>query len=212
MTEVPADIAPVILVSQRIDVIRDRGEQRDALDQRMVAWIASLGALPVPVPNRLSAHGLLHAWIEHQAPVGIVLSGGNDIGAMADRDRTETTLLTLAQERRLPVLGICRGMQMMGIFAGGELERVASHAGTRHLVNFTGERPSREVNSFHDWRLRSCPTHFRVSACSEDEGIEAIRHASLPWEGWMWHPEREPEFSQQDHADARRLFGLDGTS
>ena len=36
--------------------------------------------------------------------------------------------------------------------------------------------------------------------------IEAIRHATLPWEGWMWHPEREPVLHRQDIERLKALF------
>ncbi len=103
------------------------------------------------------------------------------------RDATERYLLSWAEKNLVPVLGICRGMQMMGVWAGGSLKRMAGQV-TRHLLQ--GEVVG-EVNSFHDFSLSGCPLGFEVVARSEDGEIEAIRHTDLPWEGWMWHPERE---------------------
>ena len=44
---------------------------------------------------------------------GIILSGGNNIGDVKERDITETYLLKYAETNEIPVLGICRGMQML---------------------------------------------------------------------------------------------------
>jgi putative glutamine amidotransferase len=46
-----------------------------------------------------------------------------------------------------------------------------------------------------------------VIARSEDGSIEAIRHTSLLWEGWMWHPEREETFASHDIRRLKMLFG-----
>lgn len=48
-----------------------------------------------------------------------LLSGGNDIGKIDERDKTERRLLDYASDRALPALGLCRGMQMMALWAGG---------------------------------------------------------------------------------------------
>ena len=64
-----------------------------------------------------------------------------------------------------------------------------------------------EVNSYHDFSVESCPEGFEVLAHSEDGEIEAVRHQSLPWEGWMWHPERNEKFEQQDLERIKNLFG-----
>jgi gamma-glutamyl-gamma-aminobutyrate hydrolase PuuD len=195
----------VVAVSQRVDTHPDRGERRDALDGRMIAWIVATGALPVPVPNALAEVGSLAGWLDAVRPDALLLSGGNDIGAEPARDATERTLLAWAVAGRRPVLGICRGLQMIATEAGGTLVRRSGHAGTRHgIVPETGA--ARTVNSYHDFGLGDLPPGYRATATAEDGTIEAVRHADLPWEGWMWHPEREDAFERRDLDRAAALW------
>ena len=64
----------------------------------------------------------------------------------------------------------------------------------------------KEVNSYHAYSITECPKGFEILALSEDGEIEAIRHSSLPFEGWMWHPEREIKFSNNDIYRLKKLF------
>lgn len=192
-----------VAVSQRVDHIHDRGEHRDALDERLTQWLTAAGYLPFPVPNALFAAGGLPAWLDRVSPSGLILSGGNDIGREPQRDATEKALLDHALGKRLPLLGICRGMQMIGVWSGTSLKPVTNHVRTRHQV--TGAI-SGEVNSYHNLTLAECPPQFDVLSRSEDDEIEAIRHRQLPWEAWMWHPEREAIFHVRDTSRLKALF------
>ena len=208
----------VVALSQRVDVWADRGERRDALDQRLCQWLIAAGCVPMPVPNCLVSPEMdgsdqdslvLQNWLAVMRPEAVVLSGGNDIGEVPERDLTERRLLSWAKDRKVPVLGICRGMQMMAVWAGGALMPVEGHVRTRHLLqlaNGVGGWP-KEVNSFHNFALDAdCPPGFEVTARAGDGVIEAICHAKLPWEGWMWHPERETNSGSADMNRLKALF------
>ncbi len=199
----------IVAVSQRVMLLEEVAERRDSLDQRLARWLMSCGLSPAPASNGLAAVDL-ERWLEVIVPGGVVLSGGNDIGEAPERDETERQLLAYASQRRLPVLGICRGMQMMAVLAGEELQRLDGHVRRRHQLveepGAVGTWPI-EVNSYHQWTLGDCPRGFAVQVRSSlDQAIEAIRHNALPWEGWMWHPEREVEFSACDAERAMTLF------
>lgn len=202
----------IVAVSQRVSVYPDRNERRDALDQRLITFLSVAGFVPVPVPNVLyvpTPEGTLsinnlNVWLERVYPEAIVLSGGDDIGTCRERDMTEDRLLDYARRRGLPMLGVCRGAQMMGVWAGAGLKAVLGHVYTHHQL--TGEI-SGEANSYHNYALDECPPDFMVLARSEDGQIEAIRHEKLPWEGWMWHPEREENFNSRDIQRIKALFG-----
>lgn len=211
---------PKILVgvTQRVETIAVHNELRDALNQKLVQWLTQAGFLPVPVPNVLVSaetekqnieQPMLDNWLQVVQPSALLLSGGNDIGECVERDTTERYLLAWAKANRLPVLGICRGLQLMVVWAGATLVKVEGHVKTQHHLDVhekTCYFPD-IVNSYHNWGLTTCPDGFRVLARSEDGVIEAIRHIELPWEGWMWHPEREEHFSPNDFRRLKALFG-----
>jgi len=192
----------------RVDVIESYGEIRDALDENLYRWLTKAGCLPVPVPNTLIEDDTLESWFETIKPEAVVLSGGNNIGDFQNRDETERSLLESSREKKIPLLGICRGMQMMAVWAGEKLQTVEGHVRTRHKLISETDRFSmpESVNSYHDFGVMTVPAQFEVIARNEDGVIEAMRHNKLPMEGWMWHPEREKEFSEDDFANFQRLI------
>ena len=193
----------VLAVSQRVDIYLKRKEQRDALDQSLIKFLLMSGRDVVPVPNVLVNLDRLECWLKSLQLTGIVLSGGNDIGTCPLRDDTENAMISYAIDCHLPILGICRGMQMIASYFGGKIKKIEGHIGNRHKVFGAIEG---EVNSFHSQGVEELPNGFGALARSNDGGLEAMRHQSLQVEGWMWHPEREPSFDQRDIERLRDLF------
>lgn len=176
----------IVAVSQRVDHVPNRSETRDSLDQRLTAFLIGAGYLPLPVPNRLKTN--LSEWLEINKISRVLLSGGNNIGEYPERDETELMLIDYCALRGIPLVGICRGMQIMAGWAGVALHRVDGHENSSHDIFGDIEG---KVLSYHSYAINNCPSTFKVLARSADGEIEAIRHSTLAWEGWMWHPERE---------------------
>ncbi|MBL8700446.1 MAG: gamma-glutamyl-gamma-aminobutyrate hydrolase family protein [Alphaproteobacteria bacterium] len=194
-----------IAITQRVDVLADRGERRDALDQRWTSFLAACGGLVIPVPNRAPDAA---AWAEALGIQSVLLSGGEDLadlgGPSPERDATEIALLAWAERRRVPVLAVCRGLQLLAYRAGARLRRLEGHIAVHHnIVAATGPD---HVNSFHSWGFDEVPRAFRSLATAEDGSIEAMRHESLPITGIMWHPERCHPFREADVDAARRAL------
>lgn len=197
----------LVAISQRIDFALHHGECRDSLDQNLVRFLLTCGFVPFPVPNCMQnkeENRYFDSLLARMQPNAIILSGGNNIGELASRDETELALMNYAEQRSLPLLGICRGMQLMAFKAGIRSVATTGHVATRHEVHgeITGY-----VNSFHNFSIINCPDKYIVLCESDDGVIEAIKHKTLPWEGWMWHPEREPRFERRDIERLRNLFG-----
>lgn len=195
----------IIGITQRVYSISSYKEHRDSLDQRLIDWVADAGIVPVPIPNtlvdltsNLESKKNIENWIKSVKINALLLSGGNDIGDNKHRDLTEKCLLAWAETNKIPVLGICRGMQMIGVFSGVDLIEVNDHVKTRHTLKRLEGNFSNLVNSYHNLALEKCPDNFKILALSEDGCIEAIKHNNLPWVGIMWHPEREHPFHELD--------------
>lgn len=203
-------------VSQRVDVVASYGEHRDCLDREWAVLLEQLGILMVPVPNGLSAPNL---WLEDMGLDAFILSGGNDLAQLpnahrpsVERDATEMTILDYASCRNIPVLGVCRGLQMMNVYLGGSLTPIEGHVATRHSVTSLASQSLfsaySDVNSFHDWGVPAeglADTLLPGVRC-QDGTIEAAQHVSLPWACIMWHPERESPFAKADLELLKRLF------
>lgn len=188
-----------ILISQRLDAVPGRDEERDALDVRWAELLFSLGFLPIPVCSALAGQPDYLAQLQ---PDAMILSGGNDIGQAPARDSLETQLLDYAKAQQLPVLGVCRGMQMLNHYLGGSLVTVSGHVATRHSLqgDWAQQYGYQQVNSFHNQAITQATlaADLNVLVTSADGIIEAVECSHLPWLGIMWHPEREAQLQPAD--------------
>jgi N5-(cytidine 5'-diphosphoramidyl)-L-glutamine hydrolase len=196
-----------VAVTQRVCVVPAYGERRDCLDQAWTEFLGACGLLPLLLPNVTET---AIALCETAGVAGLVLTGGNDLaelgGDAPERDAVEQALLDLAARRELPVLGVCRGMQVIQQRFAIPLQRVEGHVAQRQVIQIDGE--PREVNSYHHFAAFDSRPPLDVWAVADDGVVKAIRHSAVPMTGIMWHPERFIPFSAADVALFRQVFGL----
>lgn len=195
------------------------------MNQTYVRTLENLGALPVLIPLQMS-EATLRGIFERLD--GLLLPGGEDIDPSrygeerhpqlgstdAERDRTELLLTGWAVEEGLPLLGVCRGAQVLNVALGGSLfqdlttqvPELAKHDyfpptyerfRISHQVAIEPDsRLARslgavhEVNSMHHQGIRELGTGLRVTAIAEDGLAEALEVPELPFVvGVQWHPE-----------------------
>jgi putative glutamine amidotransferase len=181
--------------------------------------VADAGGIPVVLPHRVDFIDDLIARCD-----GVVLIGGDDpntepFGEAVHpaatvthpaRQQYELTLLGALDRTRVPVLGICLGMQMMALHHGGRLHQhlpddCGPAVAARHL---DGPHEIRCSVADHPWLPRHAVVHshhhqavadpgaMRICARSEDDLIEAIDlpdQAGRFYLGVQWHPERTEE-------------------
>ena len=203
-------------ITQRVEVVERYNERRDCLDQRWSVLLGQCGILPVPLPN---SYEYTENNLDCYQLDGLILSGGNDIGgidgainAAPERDHAENLLIEYCLVNNLPILGICRGMQMLAVKHGLKLCRVDGHAGCRHSINtskeFSWYQHNGTVNSFHNYGIKMPDRESEIIplAWSDDGYMEALRHVRYMHYGIMWHPERERTYSKGDLSVIRHLF------
>lgn len=194
-----------IAITQRVEVWGEIGERRDALSQEWMALAEACGFLPILIPNRL---GLVKTILEATPVDGILLTGGNDLvpygGDAPERDQAERFLIAYAVDQKLPLLGVCRGMQLLMDYYGTPLQRVEGHVRVVHPLRSGGS-----VNSYHAWGATECRSPLTAQAVCIDGVVEAVGHTVYGnLHGIMWHPERCHPFRPEDVTLIRSVFGL----
>lgn len=210
----------IIAISQRVQENPSYPDRRDALSHDWARVFAARfpEAVLVPVPNCLPDVG---AWLDAVKPHGIILSNGNDWGDAPERDATETALYDHAIRADMPLLGVCRGLQVIHTLTGGDIETSVrdvtgtSHTAVCHDVTISAE-PFRKiadgdvltVNSYHNQGVLlsgGVAPEFEVFATSDD-CVEGFAHRSKPVLAVQWHPERDGGSPAFDFTIIRKLF------
>ena len=191
-----------ILITQRIDFLKDRNEVRESIDMNLSKLVLSIGMIPIQCSCKILEKFSINEFLDNLSPDGIILSGGNNIGEYLERDNFEFAMLSWSALNKVPLFGICRGLQILNSFCNGSLAKVEGHCNTRHIIYGVKEFDNLEVNSFHDFGVKNknLGKNLVVLAQTKDNCIEALKHKTNPWLGIMWHPEREDLFSKNDLA------------
>lgn len=166
---------------------------------------------------------------------GVILCGGNDVhprfygeevAGSVDmdeaRDEAELAVLKLAVEKALPVLGICRGHQLINTFFGGtliqDLGTDIRHTDKTIFHEVTAEKDSIaaslygehfNVNTFHHQAIKATGKHLRVTQTAPDGVIEGVEHEMLPILGVQWHPERMHHLAEVAEGDQLLSYFID---
>ena len=189
-----------IAITQRHLQSASGQEKGEGISRSWHQWLGETGPATSlhPIPNVVAQ---LDSWWSAVKPDALILTGGENVGNDPVRDDTEF----MALERfagTLPILGVCRGAQLLNVWSGGRVTResTSTHAGTTHAVHLTqaayehGLSFDRTVmvNSYHSNVIRAEHLGEDLDTLAEhaDGTVEAFRSRVLPMVGLMWHPER----------------------
>lgn len=176
-----------ILITQRLEK-NQHGDFIDSLEHNYIEYFEKLGYKLVIVPNRTKN---LKSYLENI--YGIILTGGGStpLKKLSIRDKIEIDLIKNSIKNKIPLLGICRGMQMINYYFGGKLKKIKKHVKINHEIYFKKKKIAK-VNSYHNEAILKKNIHkdLEIIAETKDNVIEAIKHKKHKILGIMWHPER----------------------
>lgn len=219
---------PIIGILSNIETIEKEpflGQERACLNQTYINAIVKGGGIPVMLP-------VIHDKESIRAQIslvdGLVLSGGYDVHPLyygeephpslrfiyPERDLYEMEALSLACQQEKPILGICRGLQLINVAFGGTLYQDLSQNSSEpplkhsqeakmhvavHTVDITPDtilhsifgKDSVGTNSFHHQGIKQLASGLIASAFARDGVIEGIEKENYPFMvAVQWHPER----------------------
>lgn len=193
-------------------------EGTSLLRSTYVTALAAFGGVAV-MPSAESREDALRFLLERVD--GVLLTGGGDVDphfygrresedcrdVCEIRDRLEIAICRAAVEKKIPLLGICRGIQVLNVALGGTLTaHIAGHSETVHRVQTEKTSPlfaslgcEATVNSYHHQCIDRIAPSLHLEVAASDGCPEAVMLRQHPFcLGVQWHPER-----MEDAAPAR---------
>ena len=230
---------PIIGISGRFENTQDlQSVPMFSLARTYVRAVAQSGGAPLIIPPHIPQDQVR---VIFERIDGLLISGGGDIAPKfyreidsgllwridEQRDETELSLARWAMSERLPVLGICRGIQVLNVAAGGTLvQDITTTVGTdithshvdgnsmsriSHTVEIEADNRlagiigagELAVNSAHHQAVKGLGEDLIITARAPDGVIEGIESPEHPFYlGVQWHPETLVE----GHPEMRELF------
>ncbi|AYU54181.1 gamma-glutamyl-gamma-aminobutyrate hydrolase family protein [Staphylococcus debuckii] len=199
------------------------GYKRCYVNQDYIEAVVKQGGIPFVLPITDDSD-----IIEKQIDMldGLILSGGHDVSpalyhedpleklgeTLIERDQFDFQLIKAAIKKNIPILGICRGAQILNVYFGGTLYQDTSYRELNTIRHWQSYNPTEKthqitiqsdtrlekifnetslyVNSFHHQLIHELASNFKVNAYTNDrsiEGFESKGHQYIV--GIQWHPE-----------------------
>lgn len=187
-------------ISSRIVYAENYDEKRDAISHDWPQLLQKIKSNIVVIPNTLEN---VEEFLNDIGVDGLILSGGDNIGDDIERDETENKILNFAMKNKIPLLGVCRGMQVINKFFKGSIEKNNNsfHIKNCHEISLVNKNiistlktNSLKVNSFHNNIIKNSNLGNGIESFAKvdhDDTIEGFFHLNFPIIGVMWHPERD---------------------
>ena len=141
---------------------------------------------------------------------GLCLIGGGDVNPLyynkidnsieydSSIDNLEILCIQKALEIKIPILGICRGLQLLNVYFNGTLKEITlTHAGSHQIIN--RKELVKTTNSFHHQCIDKIATNFNILAKSEDYVIEEIEDQKRMIYAVQYHPEINLDYEVLEH-------------
>lgn len=199
------------------------GYERCYVNQDYIHSVIKNGGIPLVIPMN-EDDSVIDA--QMQLIDGLLLTGGQDVTpslyeedpqeklgeTLLRRDLFDYALIKKAKEREIPILGICRGAQILNVYHGGSLFQDVSYRLVQTIRHWQSHNPTEKthevrvfpnnhlaeiftegrffVNSFHHQVINKIAEDFVVTAQSNDGAIEAFESTTYDYMlGIQWHPE-----------------------
>ena len=183
--------------------IKERNETRDFIDNKLIYFLRKCFNCQIYLisnfdkKNKKNILSLRNFIIKNKINF-IVISGGEDIGKNKLRDFTEINLLKYAIEKNIPLLGLCRGMQLINIYFKGKLKKIKGHVAKKNSIFYLNSKKFRRITCYHGNGIKTLGDGLYFLHKSSDNEIESIKHKFNKLLGIMWHPERFKFFQNKD--------------
>ena len=195
-----------IIVSQSLIYDTKTKVYKDQLDNQVISYLYKLNYIPITISN-----GFKNPidFLKKLKISGIIITGGANIGIYPKRDKLETKLIDYSLTKKIPLLGICRGMQLINHYFKGNLNKINNHVRTKHYIKTKNSKRKYLVNSYHNFSINEKRMNTNLTPIhrhTKDSTIESFVHSKYKLLGIMWHPERQKKIKSFDKTIIQNFF------